>query len=83
MAWWQISGDTDDARTIPFVLAPLRSHGAIVELVSAWRGESSGHFRFSDPEALAVKFTAGSAKPRAPVVEVSELATSPMVGITF
>lgn len=66
-------GDADDACAIPFAMAPARSHGAIVELLRAWRGKPLGSCPFPKSEALAAYFLAGRAAPAPPVAVSPEI----------
>lgn len=66
-------GDTDDACAIPFAMVPARSHGAIVELLRAWRRKTLGSCPYPDSEALAACFLAGRVAPARPVVDGPEI----------
>lgn len=66
-------GDTDDACAIPFTMAPARSHGAVIELLRAWRGKPLGSCPFPESESLAALFLTGRASPALPVADGPEI----------
>jgi len=65
-------GDNDDATAIPFSLTPLRSHGAIVELIRRWRCKPIGTVKFSELESIAANFLVGKISPPSPIHEGAE-----------
>lgn len=66
-------GDTDDACAIPFFMGPPRSHGAIVEVLRAWRGKSLGWARFDENEGVAALFLTGKPPPVPAEVKTPEI----------
>lgn len=66
-------GDTDDATALSFAPVPLRSHGAIVEVMRAWRSKPFGGVRYSEVEAIAAIFLVGKNESALPTKELPEI----------
>lgn len=56
-------GDTDDASAISFAMEAARSHGAIIEVIRAWRDKPLGAAMFGESHALAAQFLLGRRFP--------------------